>query len=387
VTEVRRAEDTPPSWAGLMAFGLATRAATVVAALVLAHVPERYHIPADARTHIWDAHLQAIEAGPCPWVEPFYRWDAFWYADISARGYFWNPAEQSSVAFLPLLPLVMAAGAAVGLDRYLIGVLVPNLMFAVGCGFFGRAVFDATGRRRTAWWAVVLLCTFPFALFYSLPYQESLAFPLVSAALWLWQRHKPGAAALTFLACMARMTATAFAVGVAVEFVTDWWRGRSPRWSAALVGAAAAVGVAAFFAYLGLTFGDSTLHVQAHAQFGRQPPSLAGLWRSIVYVTDPRDIRSALPQTVIMYALLAAGVRAWVRRGPVWACLILIPVLQGMASGNTGGMQRIALSAFPFAVEAADLLADRRLRWVWVAGGVACQVWLIGRYTHNGFVG
>src|SRR6266536_281249 len=36
------------------------------------------------------------------------RWDTVWYADIVDKGYSFDPAEKSSVAFFPLYPLLIS---------------------------------------------------------------------------------------------------------------------------------------------------------------------------------------------------------------------------------------------------------------------------------------
>ena len=71
-------------------------------------------------------------------IDPWYRWDARWYARISQEGYLQRPGY-NSLAFLPLLPLVMALGTALGLDQYWVGLIVPNVAFVVGLGFFARS--------------------------------------------------------------------------------------------------------------------------------------------------------------------------------------------------------------------------------------------------------
>ena len=45
-------------------------------------------------------------------VEVFAAWDSGWYWDIAARGYYFRPDGQSSVAFFPLYPMLMRALAA-----------------------------------------------------------------------------------------------------------------------------------------------------------------------------------------------------------------------------------------------------------------------------------
>src|SRR5688572_21987441 len=57
--------------------------------------------------------LRAIEMPfrQSKFVEIFAAWDSGWYFDIARRGYYWNPDGQSSIAFFPLYPMLIRAGA------------------------------------------------------------------------------------------------------------------------------------------------------------------------------------------------------------------------------------------------------------------------------------
>ena len=87
-----------PGWPVLLGFGLATRVIVVVLGCVLAHPAGRV----------------AQAPGGHRWIEPWYRWDGNWYAEIAERGYSYRPGSESSVAFLPMLPLLMRAGGRPG---------------------------------------------------------------------------------------------------------------------------------------------------------------------------------------------------------------------------------------------------------------------------------
>src|SRR5262249_54021318 len=138
----------PPTWAALFAFGLTTRVVVVLSGCLLAqpdHPPGLDALGPSRAATINTRYLDALSDGARRWLAPWYRWDALWYAEISEQGYHYEPGKQSSAAFLPLLPLLMRAGAAVGLDPYWVGLVLPNLAFSVGLAFFGRAVLRLTG--------------------------------------------------------------------------------------------------------------------------------------------------------------------------------------------------------------------------------------------------
>ncbi len=131
-------------------------------------------------------------------VETFAAWDSGWYFDIAQRGYYWNPAGQSSIAFFPLYPMLMRALAWPfgGGDRalWIAGIAISYL-----CLFLGLAVLHRLtartfgGDRATARRTVLYVAVFPFAYFFTQVYTESLflltsvsAVAAAVASRWGW---------------------------------------------------------------------------------------------------------------------------------------------------------------------------------------------------------
>ena len=83
---------------------------------------------------------------PDHWVLRWYHFDALHYLRIACRGY--ERDNQSSPAFLPLLPAAMRICNLAGLNALYAGVLLPNLAFALGLGVFGEVVWVVSGARR-----------------------------------------------------------------------------------------------------------------------------------------------------------------------------------------------------------------------------------------------
>jgi hypothetical protein len=136
------------------------------------------------------------------------RFDAGWYLTIARRGYQWRAelrGHQQSIAFFPLFPMAMRiAGDIVTIparllrDPLMIGggdarMLWGGVLCSIAC--FGLALpkvyergvidlGDAAGAGRS----VLLLATYPFAVFFSAPYSEAL-FLLASVATTLaWSK-------------------------------------------------------------------------------------------------------------------------------------------------------------------------------------------------------
>ncbi|MDB5308396.1 MAG: hypothetical protein JWO38_2598 [Gemmataceae bacterium] len=371
-----------PTWGRLLAFAAVSRVVVVSAGLAVA--------PAGPGPH-WEpeqvAFSQTVRNGPVPWVEPWYRFDAHWYNRIAREGYQYDPREASTAAFLPLLPACIAAAAWVGLNPLLAGLVIPNVAFVLGLACAGRAALRVTRNHQTVWWGCVFLVTYPFAYFFSAPYQESLFLAASGAALLAWYDRRPATAgAAIMVAATARLTALALPLGLLLESAA----GRAwPSRGAWLVVAGAAAGIALFAAYLAVAVGDPGAHFRAHAAWGREPPGLGGVVRSGVAAADalfrPQSPLGAV-KPVVLVAVLALGVRGWVRRGPLWGTLILAPVAQALSTGTLLSIERVVLSAYPAAFEAADLPGIKYLRWAWAAAASAAQVFFLWVYTQNGFL-
>jgi hypothetical protein len=457
-----------PSWLALFAFGLATRVIVVVAGCLVARPDASLANQAAFSTHndgMNPRHRQELSLGSRPWIESWYRWDAMWYADIAERGYSYRPGEQSSVAFMPMLPILMRAAEFLRLDRYWAGILIPNLAFVAGLAFFGRCVFAVTQDGGTTWRACILLAAFPTSFFFSAPYQESLVLAFSAASLLAWLSYRPGQSALALAAASAaRLTALSMSVGLVLEWAGEVWKCRRPRHSAWFVAVAGTTGLVLFFGYLAWKFHDPTLHLKAHGAWDRKSPSVgrlaATLWsvaansatlgqKSVLFavclvvmilwlcheplraavtrltsgvlsgrsgsIDQPllclkahyfRPAAAGLAILSILVAALACpvlgfsislrpllravadgrdflaallflglGTHAMLKRRPLWGCLVFIPILQALATSNTGSMTRVVLSAYPAFLDAAELTSSR------VAFALAVCSCLVGQFA------
>ncbi len=161
----------PPSWKAIFALGLVSRAAVLLLGCGMAMVDQPAWLGdedekvATGNGALNARHLRALSTGARRWIRPWYRWDAIWYAEIGRNGYVAEPGKQSSVAFLPLLPLVMRLGSTLGLDPYWVGLLVPNLAFSVGLVLFGKIAWQLVGDTEVVWRSCLLLVAFPGRFF------------------------------------------------------------------------------------------------------------------------------------------------------------------------------------------------------------------------------
>ncbi len=127
------------------------------------------------------------------------RWDAGWYLGIAIDGYYYSPRAQGqqNVVFFPAYPMLTRATAgflgAQGPDdpretralseiafrrqrrTLLAGMVVSLLAFAAALVYLYRLAREMLGDdREAAAGAVLLICAYPFSVFFSAFYTESL---------------------------------------------------------------------------------------------------------------------------------------------------------------------------------------------------------------------
>ncbi len=141
-------------------------------------------------------------------AEIFAAWDSGWYFDIARRGYYFNPAGQSSIAFFPLYPLLMRVLAAPfgGSERaiWIAGVAISMAAFVAALLVLHRFSERVLGDREAARRVILYVTVFPFSLFFTRVYTESLFFLLSVLAIasaydgrWWWAGLAGALAALT----------------------------------------------------------------------------------------------------------------------------------------------------------------------------------------------
>lgn len=111
-------------------------------------------------------------------AEIFAAWDSGWYFDIARRGYFFDPHGQSSIAFFPLYPALMRAAAWPfgSSDRalWVAGIVISCVSFTLALAALHRFTERVFGSREIARRTVIYIAVFPFSLFYTRVYAESV---------------------------------------------------------------------------------------------------------------------------------------------------------------------------------------------------------------------
>ena len=212
------------------------------------------------------------------------RWDTGFYVSIAEEGYQFEGVELPSVAFFPLLPLLMRTVTPVVGDSLLAGILISNVALILATVLFYQLVSAGWGQQtadRATWYFLI----FPAAFFGSAIYTESLFLLGAIGALYFARRGYWEVAALLGIAtAMTQFIGILVAVMLLVEWVVQRRaaiESKRPSLRALIAPAAVPLGTLAFMAYLQRTFGDPLAFMHGAAAWTRQPQSPLTTVRSL----------------------------------------------------------------------------------------------------------
>lgn len=204
------------------------------------------------------------------------RWDTGFYVEIAEEGYKFEGVPLPSVAFFPLLPLLMRAVTPLVGDTLVAGLVVSNLALLLAMMLFYRLVAE-TQDERIADRAVWYLLIFPTAFFGAAIYSESLFLLTTIGALYLARhRYWEAVALLGFAAGMTRFMGLIVIPILLLEWLRQWLMsegGNRPSPLTFLATLTPLVGLGAFMLYLQNTFGDPLAFVHGAEAWGRAPQS------------------------------------------------------------------------------------------------------------------
>ncbi len=316
-------------------------------------------------------------------AETFAAWDSGWYFDIAQRGYYWNPAGQSSLAFLPLYPLLMRALAWPfgGSDRalWIAGIALSYVCLFLGLTVLHRLTATTLGDREVARRTVLYVAVFPFAYFFTQVYTESLflltsvsAVAAAVASRWGW------AGVFGALAALTRPNGVLIAVPLGFLALS----GR-PRF-AELARRAAAIalvplGFGAFCAFAYRLSGDPLGWLHAQAQWGYTVGNrpwvellrlLDGLEKHGLYgyfFSDPLAPYYFLHGMVAL-AFVALTPSIFTRVGPALGAYVAVSLYVPLTGNALEGIGRYAATLFP-AFMLLGTITSRRVHEAILIGG------------------
>lgn len=261
------------------------------------------------------------------------RWDATFYLSIAGHGYH----SVALAAFYPLYPIAVDAVGVLSGSLLIAGIAVSLVSFAVALYLLHRLVTIELGGEH-ARTAVLALAFFPTAMFFSVIYPQGLLLALTIGAVyaartghWAWAgiagalasaTHSSGVLVAIPIGLLYlygpradRDRAPAASTTPSTSPSTTWWR---PRYRPALDFlwlALVPLGLVAFFAYMGIEYGDALrpLHVNdtvwhRHFEiFGGITGIVSALWHGLHTIASAPAGR-LFPATNGPYRLAAANV-------------------------------------------------------------------------------
>lgn len=314
------------------------------------------------------------------------RFDAGWYGGIARHGYQWDRQfdRQRNIAFFPAMPMLMRpVGSFLGAntptlppDKRLLrmlwaGVIVSLAAFAWALFYVSRLGGLLAGSGAAAH-APLLLAAYPFAIFYNVPYTESLFLLACAGAFYHFHRRQwTRAFAWGLVVGLSRPNGALVAIPLAVLAWQQWRREDDPaaggRWAVRRIGprliaaAAPGVGMLAFTAYLYSLTGVWLAWARMHGAWGRTwgTGPLAQGW---TWLTTEGLLRVAegVPYDTLNTAavLFALGMcpPVWRRLGPAYVAFVLVNLVPPIFAGGALSMGRVTSTLFPLFIALAASL-------------------------------
>jgi len=310
------------------------------------------------------------------------RYDAGWYAGIALEGYSFQGRfdRQQNLAFFPAFPMLMrATGYLVGVHERGVpterrgarllwgGTLLSILLFAWAATYVVRLARDVGG-GESAFDAAALLAAYPFAVFFSAPYSESLFLLGTVAAFYYFRRDRwMASGAWGLLVGLTRPNGCFLSIVLALLLVERLRVSGFHRRLAVPLAAASApgLGMLAYSAYVryltGEWFGWARLHEAWGRSFGGVAPVASGVgWaanQGLIRVIADRPL-DALNGAALVF-VLAMVWPVWRRLGAAWAAIILLDVVPPLLAGGLLSMGRITSTIFPVFIALALMLRTR----------------------------
>ena len=282
-----------------MRIGLSSRAAVLLVAVfaALSFGPASGGLARENADKFDEPALTHALADPV--LAPLARWDSVWYLRIADSGYGGNAslrtgqgpllAEDSAprTAFFPLYPmLVRGVGTLFGGSpgALLVAAYLVSLAAFLAALVLLHRLTELELGRRLARSALLLLAVFPAAVYFGVPYSESVflllgvgAFYAARTGHWAW------AGACAGLASGTRSAGLLLVLPLALI----WWQSRPRRVGDGAWLLVAPAGIAAYAAWLGLVEGDALRFLDVQEAWSRElTVPLAGAWDGFVAAVD-----------------------------------------------------------------------------------------------------
>jgi hypothetical protein len=312
------------------------------------------------------------------------RWDAGWYLAVANEGYRWSPEnteDQQNIAFFPAFPLTIRyVSVILGRQPLWAGVLISLVAFFFALRYLLRLARELLGDEDRAITAIVLLASYPFALFFSAPYTEALFLLAMVAAVYHFRRAEfwP-AAGWGLLAGLTRPNGAFLSVVLGLMVLEEAWRawrsGLPFRWAEHLdrlaTAATPGIGMLCYSTFILFLTGSPFQWAAQNAAWGRTYRPLDTLVTDRVdYIAHYGLYGYAATQPLDMFYLasvlltLGAVWPVYRRFGLPFAVLLIVNLLPPMMAGGLLSIGRITSTLFPtFLWLAAVVPARHQTAW------------------------
>jgi hypothetical protein len=319
------------------------------------------------------------------WVERWNHWDVVHFVGIAQEGYAGEPTGVPNEAFLPGLPLLMRAGASLGLTEVVVGVavsLVAGAVAAVALARLAERAVPGAGRWAVAGWLLA-----PTAVFLAAPYTEAL-FLAFALPAWLAALDRRWMAA--GLLATAAMTVRVSALFLVAALVVHWATTRPRRWQdlswLALTVVPLAVVVAAQRAATGSWTAWSDAQSSPEWSRSARPP-----WETVLNTWDAAFGGTVSDEYVwpfrleLVAVVVGLAVTAWCLRRRAWGETTFMALNVGAFSFSFWylSVPRAALLWWPLWIAVGSLIMGRPwVRAVWLGGsGALAAAWAVAFFS------
>jgi hypothetical protein len=367
-----RAADTRAVLPIHLASRLGVLAVGFLAVILIGFPPE-----ADKRWRIYDNDLLDLPS----------RWDTGWYLGIATTGYSYAPDStaqyQQNIAFFPAYPMAMRALSPLfGRHTLWTGVAISIGAFYFALVYLLRLARSDLGNDDQAAATVALMATYPFAVFFSAAYTESLFLLTLVGAVYHFRRDELWRSAIWgFLCGLTRPPGCFLSVVLALIAIAPAIKrtaagDRQVAWNSIaarlLAASAPGLGMLAFSAYNYQLTGNPFQWTMQNAAWGRVYRSLDSLVSDrFAFISNYGFYSYASTQTIdLFYSLavvlcLAAVWPVYRRFGLPYAVLIIVNLLPPMSAGGMLSMGRVTSVLFPvFLWLGAVIPPHQRTAWI-----------------------
>ena len=318
------------------------------------------------------------------------RWDTGWYLGIAMEGYRFNPEFRAdypqNIAFFPAYPMAVRYLSAVfGRQPLWTAVVISIVAFYFALLYFQRLARSELGNEERAMTAALLLATYPFAVFFSAAYTESLFLLTLVGAVYHFRQNQLWRSALWGYVCgLTRPPGCFLSVVLGLMAVAPMWD--AERWRAIvpppigwpnigrrlLAASAPGLGMLTFSAFVYQLTGNPFQWTVQNVAWGRVYRGLDSLVSDrFDFITNQGLYNYASTQTIdFFYSLavllaLVAVVPVYRRFGLPYAVFIILNVLPPLSAGGMLSMGRVTSILFPvFLWLGAAVPAPHRGSWI-----------------------